>query len=154
MKTLLTVLVSLAVGVAMSYGIWLTAGGMTGAGHGWYGAVPSVWSIFFLPLTGFGFLARRATWTRYVAVYVTLGCLLLDAAVGTSIASEGWPNLVNAQSKVPEAFYTWAGLWFSWHAAIVAVWMRFASRSGASPNGGAPGPLSSSGAVGAPPSVS
>jgi hypothetical protein len=125
MKSFAKVVLALSLGFAWSYGFWFTIAAMSEAGHGWFGAVASIWCIFFLPLTGLAFVFRPVPWLRYVALYITLGCVLLDIVIGGKISSSGGRDgLGKVLEFGPEFFYTWAGLWFSWHAAIIVVWIK------------------------------
>ena len=153
MKSLAKVLLSLGLGLAWWYGISYTIAAMSGAGHGWFGAVASIGSVFFLPLTGVGFLFRPAPWVRFVSLYVTVGCLLLDFIIGATIYSPGGRDgLGRVHEHAPEVLYAWEALWLLWHAAIVALWVRLLWR--AEPNAGLATPQSNSGGQGEPPSMS
>jgi hypothetical protein len=154
MKAVVQATISVLVGCALSYVIGFSAAGMAGAGHGWCSAGLSIYSIFFLPLTGLGFVFFRRRWSRYMAGYITLGCIVLDAAIYVSSQSEGWSYFHKARRVLPGVFFSWSSLWLLWHAVIAALWLRLICRSerGAPQSGGSGMPFCGPGA--SPPSVS
>lgn len=124
MNRLTQTIVLVLIGLGLSAAIGLLSVLMTGGGDGWCSSISSGLCILFLPAMGYPFVFAHRRFSIYVACYVSLGCLGLDAVLVTMTALEGWFHVERVWNVIPYFTLSWAALWFTWHVLIALLWIR------------------------------
>jgi hypothetical protein len=75
---------------------------------------------------GIAFVFVDRSFSKYIAGYVTVGCLALDAVLATATVREEWYYLLKVWRVIPFGLVLWAVLWFAWHVLVAMLWIRLA----------------------------
>lgn len=103
---------------------------LVGGGHGWCSGIWSGLSVLFLPAMGVCFSFADCAFSKYLAAYVSVGCIGLDFALAFATQSEGWSYLGRVWTAVPVFLTLWVLLWLAWHVLLVVLWIRLLQARG------------------------